>query len=154
MLEFRKVNPEDVLLCYDWANDPEVRANSYNSKPIELAEHKSWFEKKIRDTNSCYYIAEHNGVPVGQIRFDGGEEKVISFLLAPGSRGKGYGTSMLKEGVAKLLADSPLVKRITGYVKHANVPSNKAFVKAGFTLEEKDNTYPDSYKYVLNIAAL
>ena len=43
MLSLRKVNLNDVELIFKWANDPDVRNNSFNTNQIVWDEHVKWF---------------------------------------------------------------------------------------------------------------
>jgi UDP-2,4-diacetamido-2,4,6-trideoxy-beta-L-altropyranose hydrolase len=146
-LTLRRAHEEDLMLCYQWANDTEVRAQSFNPEPITLQQHCSWFEKKIADSQTRYYIVEIEGIPVGQIRFEGGEaEQVISYLISPEMRGQGLGSVVLLKGVGQLLSENSNVKKISGYVKESNLASCRAFERAGF-IQAPQSQYPYSLKY-------
>ena len=61
---------DEALLLY-WANDPEVRANSFSQEPIALKDHNHWFHKGLTDANRLLLIATTADLcPIGQIRFD------------------------------------------------------------------------------------
>ena len=42
----------DVDLLFSWANDKEVRKNSFSSEPICYEEHLAWFRKKYQERDS------------------------------------------------------------------------------------------------------
>jgi UDP-2,4-diacetamido-2,4,6-trideoxy-beta-L-altropyranose hydrolase len=148
LLKARPVRESDLITCFEWANDAEVRRSSYNAATITWEDHIKWFDKKLQDPCSNFYIIEYEGKPIGQIRFEGQEEKLISYLIAPEMRGKGLGRMILEKGVTQLLQDSEGVKKISGYVKRSNIASCKAFDKAGFLQNAgAEIPYPDSVKY-------
>lgn len=149
-ISLRKVTEADMKVCYDWANDPDVRKASYNSKDILWEDHVKWFTNKIKAPDSNFYIAEYKSEPIGQIRFDGTNEKVISYLIGSEMRGKGLGHILLDLGVKKVLVEVKDISKIFGYVKKENIASCKAFEKAGFK-SATDSQYPDSYKYEIEI---
>jgi UDP-2,4-diacetamido-2,4,6-trideoxy-beta-L-altropyranose hydrolase len=149
----RKAKEQDLLLCYDWANDFGVRSQSYSSETIPLTEHETWFKKKISDEQSKFYIVEVDNEPMGQIRFERRDDEfVVSYLIAPQMRGKGFGIHLLNKGIEQLLSDSKDVKVISGYVKIKNTPSLRVFEKAGFELSADQQTlYPESVKFIKRI---
>jgi RimJ/RimL family protein N-acetyltransferase len=151
-LSFRKADSEDLMICFEWANDPEVRRLSYNSDPIALEDHIRWFHNKIKSPNTHFYIIEYSSKPIGQIRFEGTDELIISYLISSEMRGKGLGSLILKEGVKTIIKNSEKVRNISGYVKEENIPSCKAFEKAGFLKSSSSEIpYPNSVKYEMLI---
>ncbi len=152
-LVVRDAQEQDLLLCYNWANDLEVRSQSYNSETIPLSQHEVWFKKKIYDVQSKFYIVELNMEPMGQVRFEKKDDEfVLSYLIAPQMRGKGLGVYLLNKAIEQLLSDSKDVKIISGYVKNKNTASLRVFEKAGFDLSEDGQTlYPESVKFIKKI---
>jgi RimJ/RimL family protein N-acetyltransferase len=143
-LRIRRAQEEDLMLYFSWANDPEVRHNSFNQEPISLEKHEHWFRSKLTNPNAFLYVLESDGKPVGQIRFDiGGEDNAlvaeIGFSLDSGYRGKGLGTALLLKGMEQFSLDAPKPILVQGTVKPNNVASNKAFVTAGFIEQVQSN---------------
>jgi len=69
-LSVRLAKPDDCVEYFNWANDPDVREQSFSSSIIELLDHKKWFAEKM-NSNSCeMYVMEASGLPVGQVRFE------------------------------------------------------------------------------------
>lgn len=128
----RPATIDDMMSFFRWANDPETRRQSFNSKPITLAEHKHWFSRKLFDPASYLYVLEFKGQPVGQIRFDLEERAVLSYSVAPEFRGRGFGTLLIERGLARLRQDVGEPLEVVGYVKAENAASNRAFRKLGF----------------------
>lgn len=154
-LQVRKANKADLLLCFNWANDPATRAQSFSSTLISLEEHTNWFLKKIADTNSCFYIVYSDGKPIGQIRFDfKNNEALISFALDAAFRGKGLGQLLLRKGIQEVTTTFGAEKKFTtivGFVKQSNQQSNKAFLRLGFQ-QSVSSDFEESYKYVKPIS--
>jgi UDP-2,4-diacetamido-2,4,6-trideoxy-beta-L-altropyranose hydrolase len=143
----RKAAPSDLLFFFNWANDPELRRQSYNTGNITLAEHRTWFEKKIQDSHCVMLVFEYKNTPIAQVRFDIGETAVVSYSLDKDYRGRGWGESILQKGLDYLLNDlGPLT--VVGYVKIKNEGSNSIFKNLGFT-QNISNEYPESYRYEL-----
>lgn len=150
----RPARAEDLETCYEWANDAEVRKSSFNTALIAYEDHVRWFSNKLKDPGSQFYIIEYHGKPAGQIRFDGGDEKVTSYLVAPEMRGKGLGRILVKKGITQLLKDVEGVKKVTGYIKKSNIASCNACHRAGFVKNTQAETlYPDSVVYEYIVAA-
>lgn len=137
-LRLRPARIDDCQLLLDWRNDPQVKANSFNSEKIELAGHQEWYKNKLKEETCLFFIAEDGkGIPVGQIRFDKhAKDAEISISVAPTMVGRGIGTTITKLGciaLQKIWAGISVFAR----VKHNNYASVLMFEKAGFT---KDTT--------------
>lgn len=134
MLTFRKATIDDTKLYFDWANDPSVREQSYNSNTIDFENHKKWFESKINDY-SCLMVIFQNEkkMNIGQIRIqkENEEEALIGISIASDYRGKGYAKDMLQMASDFFLNYNPTFL-INAYIKEANLSSKFAFEKAGF----------------------
>ena len=151
MLICRKATAGDVMLYFDWANDEEVRKNSFNQNKIEFEQHKKWFENKLNDSNCLMFVASINQKKVGQIRFDkiNNNSFEIDFSIERNFRGKGIGSTLIKTGIVELFKTKPLVKRVIGKVKEGNFSSKKSFLNAGFKLTENvdSNSEIDIYYF-------
>lgn len=129
----RRVTNEDLMLIFSWANDSDVRKNSFNQSEISLEEHKSWFRKKLEDENCYFYILEAEGVPVGQIRLDvENNSGYISYSIAREYRSKGFGRLILKALENEIQKENIPVYRLIAEVKIDNIASQKKFTEAGY----------------------
>lgn len=135
--ELRAVSEKDSELLFRWANDPEVRNNSFNSDPILWEDHTAWFSKKLSDEDTKMYILYDNNIPVGQVRCALSENACAEIGYSVGSafRGHGYGTYLLSLLYAHISAETNWEKLI-GKVKKENIASQKAFEKAGYEKTE------------------
>jgi L-amino acid N-acyltransferase YncA len=139
-LRIRRATQEDMMVYFSWANDPDVRRNSFNQEPISLEKHEHWFRSKLSNPNAFLYVLEADDKPVGQIRFDiGGEDGAlvaeIDLSVAPQARGKGLSVDLFKHGIAAFAAEAPLPIVLQGSVKASNAASCQAFLRAGFSEE-------------------
>lgn len=140
MLTIRYPTVNDCELYYHWASDFEVRAQSYQSKPIVFEEHETWFKKKLEDKNCTMIIFQDDGKEVGQIRFEklNGNEFVIGVSIGKEFRGKGYAKEILVLGSDHFINENP-DRRIHAYIKEENLRSKYAFEKAGFKFVQMVN---------------
>jgi UDP-2,4-diacetamido-2,4,6-trideoxy-beta-L-altropyranose hydrolase len=135
-LTLRPVEADDCHLIWVWANDPNIRSNSFSSEPIPWETHQTWFKAKLADPLSFFYLAlDSTATPIGQVRFQINQrEAVISVSLASEYRRQGYGSQIIKLGSQHVFA-STKISQIHAYVKPDNSASIRAFTKAGFTQE-------------------
>ena len=132
MLSPRKVNLNDARLIFNWANDPEVRNNSFNTNEIVWDEHVKWFHKKIQ-TDSVWLILEKQNKPVGVIRFDKGDSSyILNYSIAKEFRGFGYGKKIVELGIENLVNQKKEINTIEAHVKLNNQASQKIFHSLGF----------------------
>lgn len=142
--EFKLAKIEDCDLIYSWANDPEVRKNSFDTEHIKYEDHCKWFEGKLKSSTSNIYIFYDSDVPTGQVRLDIDELKnqaIISYLIAPNKRGQGYGTRMLLALEELIKAEDINITTLVAEVKKDNFPSNNIFEKLGYSKEEVPEGY-------------
>lgn len=123
---------EDIVLYYNWANDPEVRKNAVNTTPIPWATHQAWFASKLHDVNSRLFVLEAAGLPVGQIRFDRERDEArIDYSLESIVRGRGWGKRLVALGADLMQKIEPI--RLRAEVKAENEVSSAVFLRMGFT---------------------
>lgn len=145
-IRLRPAHTKDCVRLFEWRNSPLTRANSFNSNEIQLADHKSWFEKKLKDTSCLFLVAEDRiGTPVGQIRFDlDKNEATLSLSVAPNKHNMGVGTVITQLGCITLAKKWPNAKALA-LVKKDNAASAAMFEKSGFQKDESPSS--DHIKY-------
>lgn len=150
MLTYRTAQPADARLYFDWANDPDTRQQSFNTAPISLETHTTWFTRKLVDPNALLLIFSNEaGEPVGQVRFerspvaDMPDEIIISISVEATQRGKGVAAQLIKQGCAVCRKRWDAVT-IHAYIKGNNQASIRAFERAGFTLSGESGKFGDS----------
>jgi UDP-2,4-diacetamido-2,4,6-trideoxy-beta-L-altropyranose hydrolase len=140
-LSLRRAQTGDCKLLWEWANDPEVRANSFSGDFISWERHQEWFGAKLADPNCVLYLAlDIHNRPVGQVRYDVAESHaLISVSLAAEFRNKAYGGRLLVLAVEELFRSTGATV-IDAYVKPTNETSLRVFTRAGFRRQE-DGTF-------------
>lgn len=134
-LMVREAQHQDCELYYYWANDPEVRKNSFSPEPIPMAKHIPWFEARLKSPDSCLLLGvDFDGNPVGQIRFEYGEERkawIIDISTDDQSRSKGIGKQLILEGLNWMRSRFGSNLAIEADVLDSNPASLKLFQSAG-----------------------
>lgn len=131
LLSLRTMSAEDKSLTYAWANDSLTRANSFDSRPIPFDSHSTWFDSKLNDQNARYYIAEIKGQALGLLRFDTRDQQIVmGITISQEYRGKKLSARLLQKACGLVAPKTELP--IVAYIKQGNIPSIKAFEKAGF----------------------
>lgn len=140
-IELRTVCDDDCILLYDWANNYEVRKNSFNPKEISWEEHKSWFNKKLSNPFSKLFILEKDKSAVGQIRYDKTDENTweLDFSISQRFRGMGLGKTIVELSMIQI--SGPIV----AVVRQNNIASRQVFERLGFQIQNKDD---DIIKYI------
>jgi len=136
-LRLRPAQAADLWLYHWWASDPQVRSQSFNSDPIPLAQHSSWFTGRLTSTLALLRVLEDgNGLPLGQIRFERAVEAdpraVIGFSLDRLARGRGLASQLLQLGLQELARCWGSSCEAYGEVRADNPASCRAFLRAGF----------------------
>jgi UDP-2,4-diacetamido-2,4,6-trideoxy-beta-L-altropyranose hydrolase len=132
----RQATPVDAGVLWQWANDPSVRANSFNSREITWPEHVAWYFNKLLSDNTRIWVFENGHIPVAQIRYDRLNETSarISYMVDAAYRGRGFGTHIL-QATALLACGELKISTLEGETFAHNTASVKAFEKAGFKLD-------------------
>lgn len=151
-LYLRKANERDRKQLFDWANEPETRANSFHQEKISWEEHNGWYDRMMQAEDVLLYIAMDFMKPVGQVRLniedDAGR---ISYSVDEECRGYHLGQKMLalleKEAAGK-------VTRLVAEVKPDNMASRQNFEKLGYELyREQDDSHQEKVVYVKDLDA-
>lgn len=151
MLTYRAPTFDDVQIYFEWANDPEVREQSFKSKNIPFAKHKKWFKEKLMD-KTCFMLIFQNGKNehIGQIRIQEQDTKnaIIGISIASKFRGKGLAKEMLNKACQFFFKKKSDIN-IHAYIKKENLGSKHAFEKADFKLLEITNFEEyESFHYI------
>mgnify|MGYP001773521573 CR=1 FL=1 len=108
-LELKNADINDADLLFSWANDMDVRRNSFHQDTIEYDDHIRWLSGKL-DADDCrILIASLDHRPVGQVRFDV-EDGIawIDYSVDAQFRGRGIATVMLNHAME--LADRQITE--------------------------------------------
>ena len=133
---WRLARKQDMQLFYAWTNDPDVRANSFQSEPIPLESHLSWFERMMNDAHAALYVFFCGREAVGQLRLQMNNKRcTISYSVAKEARGRGYGKWILEQSEALAKQKWNAVDELAGHVTPSNEASNRVFKALGFETE-------------------
>ncbi|WP_048340878.1 MULTISPECIES: GNAT family N-acetyltransferase [Clostridium] len=149
MIQLRKATGEDCEILFQWANDVDVRKNSFNSDYIIYEEHVNWFLKMLQNEKVLFFIMEVDNKSIGQTRINIDKNiGVISYSICKEYRGKGFGKKMIQL-VEECISSFKSIDKIVAYVKKDNKSSNKIFTKLNYLKEEYEdkNVY---YKFIGN----
>lgn len=129
---YRKAENKDCELLYRWANNSDVRNNSFNPRRITWDEHRKWFSSKLIDPESFLFIFESEElIPLGIVRIERiRENRVIGVTVAPEFRGQGIGSRIIELGCRKFWENK--TDDIFAYIKVSNKGSLMAFQNAKF----------------------
>ena len=136
-LRLRSATGADEDLYLTWANEPEVRLQSFNQAIIPLDQHQRWFRNRLRSPDALLRVLiDAEGLPLGQIRFERRATEPtqanIGFSLDPVARGHGLAPELLKLGIAELARLWGGEMDVYGEVRVSNPASASAFLRAGF----------------------
>lgn len=130
----RNATESDIELVYNWANDDEVRRNSFSTEQIKYEDHIIWYQNSLKNDNIKIYILTSNGVDIGIIRLNIYESSAeISYSISSDYRCMGYGETILKLIALKVKYEFPDIKKLIAQVKPENIASKKALLNVGYT---------------------
>lgn len=131
-LRLRRAAAEDVLLYFQWANEPEVRRHAIHTDAIPIDAHRRWFAAKLASKDSHLFVMLAGELPVGQIRFDlQNGEAVIDYSIDVAFRGRGWAKVLVRLGMRELSSYGHTAFRAD--VKVQNAPSIAVFRSLGFS---------------------
>jgi len=138
-VNIRAADVDDARLLWNWRNDPDVRAASLETEPINFDRHLDWYEAALADPSREILIAEHNHRPIGMVRFDVDDDiATINILLDPMDRSRG----LAKQVLAKAISRSSISFRwLRATVKNDNASSLALFRGLGFRGTKSSDHY-------------
>lgn len=139
-IKMRRVCRADETMLLEWANDPEVRAQSFTSAPIQPESHARWLSHKLQDPDTIFLIGEdEGGLPIGQVRFDidraqprSEGQAVISISVDSAFRGCGFGDALLAAALRELDKAEPRATPVA-LVRPENRKSRQLFSRLNFS---------------------
>jgi RimJ/RimL family protein N-acetyltransferase len=143
-LHLQPATATDEALLLRWANDPQVRANSFSPEQIAADVHHRWFQAGLVDSNRLLLIASDPfGCPLGQIRFDlkppssshRAREALIDLSLDRCARGLGLGSDLARLGLQAMEEKWGVGTEALAEVLAGNAASQATFAKAGFRID-------------------
>lgn len=130
-ISLREATERDCSLFFQWANDDQVRKNSFSPQKIELENHITWFNSKLKSEQSKLFVLMRNETPIGQARLDNEAGYwVLDYSIDSKFRGHGLGTIIVKK-----LMDTH-IRPLKAIVKRDNAASLRVFQNNAFLIEE------------------
>lgn len=152
-ISLRPATASDEALLLRWANDPQVRENSFSPEPIQAGTHHDWFQRGLADPDRLLLIATAaDGCPIGQIRFDRqlasaqgtSSEATVDLSLDRCARGHGLASELVRLGLQVMEQRWGTATDAVAEVLASNTASNACFARAGFTQEAVSAAPPQS----------
>lgn len=146
----RRVERADVELFFKWVNDPDVRANSFNTDLISWESHQKWFEDVLADDSVCIYVLMQDDFPVGQVRLVFEDSKwQISYSIASAYRGQGYGKIILQLAENELISNGHTGEKLFAEVKINNTASLRIFNRLDYAEAASNHSNACAYVKVI-----
>ncbi len=145
---FRQVERKDRELLFEWANDSEVRRQSFQTGNILWEDHVRWFEERMRSEDCALLIWVEDGVDKGMLRLDARDGKAyVSYSVGKEWRGNGIASRMIDALPAYVKTAMPGIHTVVAEVKAENRFSRRIFEKCGYRQETRE----DRIIYTLDI---
>lgn len=138
-LYLRPATVDDARLIFEWANDPEVRENSFNTDDILWDDHLAWFTRTLADESTLLFILMKDDAPVGQVRLANSDKWQISYSIASVYRGQGYGKLILQLAENELVVEGHGGEKLYAEVKMDNIASQKIFTGLDYWMSESEH---------------
>jgi RimJ/RimL family protein N-acetyltransferase len=141
-LVLREATPADADRLLEWRNDPATRAASGSTAAVIPDEHRAWLDQLLNDPDRHLWIAELDGRPAGQARFDRVRGYVYEISVSVDSelRGRRIGADLIAAG-CELLFQRTNATVVVARVKTRNEASMRAFTAAGFHAVGEDGGF-------------
>jgi RimJ/RimL family protein N-acetyltransferase len=130
VIELRIAEDDDCDRVFAWNFAPDVRAQSNTETVVSLDRHCMWFFERVE--RPAFWIIEHDGEPVGNVRIDNG---MISIALAAEARGRGIGRAAIARACEEW--GTP----VTAKILPGNHASRAAFEACGFVAADATTYY-------------
>jgi len=130
-LRLRVAQPDDVYRYFEWANDPDVRAQAVQTSLISIESHERWFAAKLASPHAQLFVLMAGDLPVGQIRFDReGNDYRVDYSIDRDYRGRTWASRLVALGMSKSTAERGA--RFVAEVRENNLRSRAVFARLGF----------------------
>lgn len=136
-ITLRDATLDDAAFLFALLTDPDVAAASNRAAPPDLEEHTGWLTRALENPDVRLFIVEDRIEAIGQCRLDlkdYGNSAEVSIALIRSARGNGIGAEVLK--ILALAAAHDGLRWLEAVIRETNIASRKAFLKAGYSVEE------------------
>lgn len=137
-IRLRAARPDDADFLLALRNHPTIRAASFQTAPIALADHRRWLDTRLQDPYTRLWIIESSTAdskPIGQVRLNYNRDFAqaeIHIALHPDWHGKGQGHQALQQACILGFAEYESLEAILAFIQPDNLASQRAFAKSGF----------------------
>lgn len=132
----RLLEDGDAAALLAMANDPVTRAASRDTRSIRPDEHLAWFRRTREIMGPTSWVAESEGLVIGQVRFAPlGEGWELHYGLDPAARGRGWSSPMVAEGLRRLAATGA-TGDVYAVVHSTNEASRRSLAALGFVPDD------------------
>jgi len=133
----RAATRADAHRLFELANEPAIRAASFNPAPIDWHTHTKWFERRLTDPRSVIdLVCEPDGSAVGYVRFEIDDDRrvaTVSVALGDAGRGRGLGAAAVRRGTqAFARLHQGRVAAVEALIRTDNPASLGTFRAAGY----------------------
>lgn len=150
-LRLRAATMDDAELLLGWRNEPATRDASFDTRPIDVREHRDWLTQQLRSPSARIWIGLVDDAPVGTVRFAiDGATATISVAITAVRRSAGIGTRLISMGCTRLAMEGS-VRTIIAWIRRGNAASEAAFRRGCFVLADD---LVDRRQYRLTIEAV
>ena len=141
MITVRRASEADSEDVFEWLNDEHTRRMSYTTDWVAWRRYQHWFLSSLNKKDKLFTICELNntGAKVGIVRFDidaNPNTALISIILAPSMRGKGFAKRCLVGAMGFFKRAFPTVSILRAEIKSINLQSRCSFEGVGFILKK------------------
>lgn len=135
----RPAEMDDCQLIWEWANDPEVRRQSFSPEYIPWEKHVAWYRNIMASSDCDLFIVCNSGnEPIGQVRFEcSNESAVISGSVDRRHRNLRFASAVIKGACCRVFKKKR-ISVIDAYVRPENIMSVKLLERAGFVSQNKN----------------
>lgn len=129
----REATEKDIDILFQWANDSDVRKNSFSTKEILYKEHQNWYKEILSSTECKQYIYICDEVAIGQARITiFKDEAEIGYSICKEKRCMGYGKDLLRLLRKRVKDDFPNILKLIAKVKPDNIASQQILLDMGY----------------------
>lgn len=154
VVDVRLAVAADALLVWPWRNNEAIRRYCFDSAPVSLDKHISWWNRTLSDPKRVLLLGRLGGKEVGVIRYDFIESRQakVSIYLNPEMMGRGVGECWLRAGLGWLMQNYSEIDTVVAEVMSKNIASLRVFLAAGFQEQHivltrgKEKQYNESVK--------
>ncbi|CAB4720683.1 unannotated protein [freshwater metagenome] len=138
-IEIREVTVNDEFAILEIRNHPENFKWFLNDSSVSIDEHSEWFKSRLDKSKFFTLIAESKDEILGIAYLSDPTvySPRVSISIKPGSKGKGVGSSLLKELIRR--SKSVNLESLSAEIKGGNCSSISLFSRSGFVMNHLES---------------